>query len=228
MGLGMSESFGPYWWGAPEGPDDLVTPPLQRLSPGWQLKVVRDDGELAGDAERGEIRIRGPHLAVGLQKVERPLVFDDDGFYRTGDIGLVDGNVIRFRGRAGDMVKVNGANVALPEVVEAIKAVPGVQEAYVCAVPDATSGSRLLAAAVPAVDARLCVEDVVNDLRQNLASYKVPGVVELLTAEIIPMTPSGRLDQPKFRALLMRLLADRNVDGSDSTIMTEAESESRR
>ena len=208
MGLGMSESFGPYWWGSPEAPDDLLTPPLRRLSPGWEIKVVREDGELAGDSERGEIRIRGPHLAVGLQKVERSSVFDEDGYYRTGDIGLVDGELIRFRGRAGDMVKINGANVTIPEVVEAIKLVPGVQEAFVCAVPDAVSGSVLFAAVVPVPGAPLSSEDVLNRIRHDLAPYKIPAFLDLMDSESVPMTPSGRLDQPRFRDLLKRRFSE--------------------
>jgi acyl-CoA synthetase (AMP-forming)/AMP-acid ligase II len=205
MGLGMSETFGPYWWGRPEAPDDLRTPPLERLSPGWELKVITEDGRVAEDGERGEIRVRGPHLAIALQKVDRAAVFDPDGFYRTGDIGLVDGDVVRFRGRANDMIKANGANVAAAEVVDAIQRYAGVEAAFVIGLPHRTLGAEVGAAVVARPDAALDVGELMAHLRHELASYKVPAVLELVDADAVPMTPTGKVDNRALIALLTRL-----------------------
>ncbi|GAA1271265.1 hypothetical protein GCM10009609_37960 [Pseudonocardia aurantiaca] len=91
-GLGMSETFAVYSWGyeLPRADRPLCVP-LEVFEPGYAVKVVGPDGEECAEGEPGEIVIRGPSVTKGLQKVERSYVFDLDGFYRTGDEGVVEG-----------------------------------------------------------------------------------------------------------------------------------------
>ena len=87
VGLGMTETFGPYSWGEvlPD-PERPLCPPLVCFEPGYDIKVVGSDGISVRDGGCGEIALRrSDHDASGLHKVERASTFDADGFYRTGD-----------------------------------------------------------------------------------------------------------------------------------------------
>lgn len=68
-------------------------------------------GAQVGEGDEGENQTRGPHITIGLQKRHRDAVFTPDGFLRTGDIGMEDGQV-RCKGRGGDVIKTNGAHVS--------------------------------------------------------------------------------------------------------------------
>ena len=201
MGLGMSETFSCYWWGTPDE-SDPVTPPLDRSAPGVEVKVVGDDGEPAADGQQGEIRVRGRTVTIGLQKVDRSEVFDADGFYRTGDIGLVDGTTVRYRGRAHDTIKTSGANVATAEVSAAILRIEGVADAHVVGLPDATKGEVVGALVVPRQGEELDVEDIYDRLRADLARYKVPTVIALTDDDRVPRTATSKVDAQAVRTLL--------------------------
>lgn len=203
MGLGMSETFAAYWWGAPDELDPR-TPPLQRLSPGWEVKVINDLGEPAHEGEEGEVLVRGPSLTIGLQKVDRSDVFDADGFYRTGDFALVTDGGLRFRGRRGDLIKSAGANVAAEEVASALRDIDGVAEAFVVGVPDEDRGAVPGAAVVLEPGVALTSNDLVAALDGVLASYKIPRRILVVDDfDDIPMTPTGKLRQHELRAMLV-------------------------
>ncbi|HQV58990.1 MAG TPA: AMP-binding protein, partial [Ilumatobacteraceae bacterium] len=202
MGLGMSETFAAYAWGRPEHPSQF-TPPMRRLSAGWSVKVITDDGRPAHHGEEGEILVRGPSLCIGLQKRDRDEVFDADGFYRTGDYVLVDGGALRFRGRRGDMIKSAGANVAAAEVETALRRLEGVDEAFVVGIPDQDRGAVPGAAVVAKLGATLSEAGLLAELGKVLAGYKLPRRILILDSVAdIPMTPTGKLRQHELRELL--------------------------
>jgi acyl-CoA synthetase (AMP-forming)/AMP-acid ligase II len=201
IGLGMTETFGGYWWGRhdpagrgpPLRPGERRPPPLDWLQPGVELKVASPDGVSVGDGERGEICIRGSCVMTGRHKERREASIDIDGWFHTGDEGEVDGARVRFRGRLGDMIKTAGANVAPAEVVAALCGLPGVEEAYVVGVPDAERGEAVVAAVVPRDGTVLDADEVRAALRQRLSAFKVPARVVFFAADEIPWTPSHKV-----------------------------------
>ena len=213
MGLGMSETFSAYWWGTPDA-QDPVTPPLERLSPGWELKVVDDHGVAVGEGEVGEIAVRGPSLTIGLDKENRDEVFEAGGFYRTGDLGLVAGGAVRFRGRRGGMIRSSGANVSSAEVTEALRLIPGVAAAHVVGLPDEEKGSVVAAAVVSLPGTELEPAAVRDEVGRSLASYKVPSVLEVLSETAIPQTATGKVDERALALLLAERRARRSPSGA--------------
>jgi acyl-CoA synthetase (AMP-forming)/AMP-acid ligase II len=213
VGLGMSETFGIYSWGteAPHPQRPLCTP-LSLFAPGVDIKIVDAAGKRVADGGRGEILVRGRTVTLGLHKVARSDSFDADGYYRTGDEGEVDGEVIYFHGRLGDMIKTSGANVSPAEVERELVAIEGVAAAHVVAIDDAARGQVVGAAVVPDVGVELSVAELLQTLRERLSSYKVPTLVAFFRQEELPVTPTYKLRKP----ILAEMIRERaNGDSHD-------------
>jgi acyl-CoA synthetase (AMP-forming)/AMP-acid ligase II len=201
IGIGMTETFGGYWWGRPDPvsadaplrPGERRPPPLDELQPGVELRVVDPHGHPVADGERGEICIRGACITAGRHKEPREAAFDRGGWFHTGDEGEVDGRRVRFRGRLDETIKTAGANVAPAEVVAALRQRPGVAEAYVLGLPDETRGQVVVAAVVPAEGTTLDGAELRDALRANLSAFKVPVHILVLAADDIPWTASHKV-----------------------------------
>ena len=200
--LGMTETFAIYAWGTVSLVGSHPYVPLDFFEPGYDVKVVDPMGRPVPDGARGEILIRGPSVTPGHHKVPRSTYFDADGFFKTGDEGLVDGDRIHFLGRLGDMIKTRMANVAPPEVEQEIVALDGVATAYVVAVDDPTLGQAVGAAIVPEEGADLTPEAIAAALRSEISTFKVPKVMVIVPNEEIPVTPSNKLNKRALAALI--------------------------
>lgn len=148
-------------------------------------------------AEDGEILSRGPDLCMGYtDPALTAAVFDGEGWYRTGDIGVLDGDgYLTITDRKSDVIIRGGENISALEVEEALLALPGVAEAAVVAAPDPRLGERAAAFvrvlpghAAPDLDAvRVHLEGV------GLARQKWPE--ELHRVDDFPRTASGKVQK---------------------------------
>ena len=105
--------------------------------------------------EAGEIWIRGYSLMIGILERDDADVFEEDGWYATGDCGSLDEDGhLYFKGRLGNVIKSSGTNVTPREVELVIEAQPDVMHAFVAAVPHRDRGEDVAAAVVarPGVD----------------------------------------------------------------------------
>lgn len=154
--LGMTETLGPYSYG-----DELRLPgyplcaPLDHIADRYEVRGADDDGKQVAEGDVGEIQVRGYALTPGLHKVERSEYFEPDGFYRTGDMGVVEGSRIHFVGRNGDMIKTASSNVSPAEVEMEMQQLERVHTAYVVGLPDRERGQLLVAAVIPREGAEL-------------------------------------------------------------------------
>jgi acyl-CoA synthetase (AMP-forming)/AMP-acid ligase II len=204
--LGMSETFGPYAWGdvlrLTEYP---LCAPLDHIAERFDLRVADESGQPVGEGETGEIQVRGYALAPALHKLERAEYYTPDGYFRTGDLGLVDGARVHFLGRDGDMIKTAGSNVSPAEVELELQAMAGVHSAYVVGLPDKARGQLVVAAVIARPGAVLDFAAIEASLRQRLSSYKVPRAYIAITRDEVPMLPSNKV----ARRQLAVMLADR-------------------
>jgi acyl-CoA synthetase (AMP-forming)/AMP-acid ligase II len=210
--LGMTETFGIYSWGHElVVPDYPIAAPIDELQPGFELRVVDDEGNEAPDGTPGEILLRGPTLAVRLQKVARSKAFDDNGFYRTGDLGVRHGVRVSFLGRKDDVIKTSGANVSPAEVQRELAAFQEVAAAFVVGIDDIKRGQLVAAAVLLGPGATLDTDEMQRRLRERLSGYKVPKAIVILDSEDdIPMTPSMKVRKRELAALIRkRIDADR-------------------
>ena len=209
-GLGMSESLGPYSWGDDfRAPGRPVCAPMDHFAPGYEIRIADEDNRPVGDGETGEMQVRGYPIATGLHKIEKTEHYTPDGYYRTGDLCLVEdrpqGRRIHFVGRNGDMIKVASSNVSPAEVEMELQSLEGVHSAYVVGVPDKERGNLLVAAVVPRDGAGLDLDAIEGEMRGRLSSYKVPRAYFRLEREEVPLLHSNKV----ARREIAKMMAER-------------------
>jgi long-chain acyl-CoA synthetase len=168
--------------------------------PGVEVRVLDPAGAPLATGEIGEIGARGPNVFGGYHGREGATreVLDDDGWFRTGDLGELDPEgYLTISGRLKDMLIVSGFNVYPREVEDAIAAHPDVAEVAVVGLPDPRTGERVRAVVVPRDGAELSADDVISHCRERLARYKLPREVELVPT--LPRTPLGKLARSSLR-----------------------------
>ncbi|MFC6621133.1 class I adenylate-forming enzyme family protein [Novosphingobium panipatense] len=209
-GLGMSETLGPYSWGDDfRAPGRPVCAPMDHFAPGYDIRIADADNRPVTPGETGEMQVRGYPVALGLHKIERAEHFTPDGYYRTGDMCLVEdrpqGRRVHFVGRSGDMIKVSGSNVSPAEVEMELQTFDAIHAAYVVGLPDRERGNRLVAGVVARDGAGLDFVVIEGELRQRLSSFKVPRAYLELEREEVPLLHSNKV----ARRELARMLAER-------------------
>ncbi|CUU56263.1 Acyl-CoA synthetase (AMP-forming)/AMP-acid ligase II [Parafrankia irregularis] len=181
-----------------------------RYTAGPDKRLFTDGDVLPGVEIRlepdGEILSRGPDLCLGYLDDELTAqVFDADGWYRTGDVGVLDADgYLTIVDRKADFIIRGGENISALEVEEVLLTMPGVAEAAVVAAPDARLGEHAAAvlrlqdgAALPTLDAVRA-----HFQQAGLARQKWPE--ELVEIEDFPRTPSGKIQKAVLRAVIAR------------------------
>jgi len=167
--------------------------------PSTYLSIRDDDGNEVPLGEPGEICAKGPQVMAGYwnRPEETAKVMTADGFFRTGDIGIMspDGYT-KIVDRKKDMILVSGFNVYPNEVEEVIASHPGVLECAVIGVPDAKS-TEAVKAFVVKKDPNLTAQDVIKFAATELTGYKVPKHVEFRTE--LPKTNVGKILRRELR-----------------------------
>jgi fatty-acyl-CoA synthase len=170
-----------------------------------QLKVVRPDGsEVTPDAaEVGEIIVQGPTVTKGYWKQpEATAQAIIDGWLHTGDLANVDSEgYVNIVDRKKDMIITGGENVYSTEVENVIYEHPAVMECAVVGVPDEKWGEIIKAAVVLKSGHSLTDVDLISFVRERLAHYKSPRIVEFIPA--LPRTGSGKIYKKGLRDALV-------------------------
>jgi acyl-CoA synthetase (AMP-forming)/AMP-acid ligase II len=203
--LGMTETFGMHSMDRMDIPMPVGRAGAngRKLAGMEHLVVDPETGAPLPRGQRGELHIRGYNMMLGYYGKERWEVFTPDGFFPTGDlIALDEEEYVWFHSRRGEMIKTAGANVAPPEVENALAACPGVREAIVFGAPDAEKGEIVVAVVVAASGSELTAEALRQALRETISPYKTPQTFVFLTHEEVPRTPSGKPIKPKLREVL--------------------------
>lgn len=163
--------------------------------PGVELRIVRVDGELAAPGEEGEVRVKAPQRMVGyLDSSLDAAAFDEDGFFRTGDLGaLTPNNMLLITGRLKDVIIRKGENISAKEVEDHLYEHPSVADVAVIGLPDPTSGERVCAVIATKVGFEpLGYDEMVAFLKDaGLMMIKVPEQIEHVGA--IPRNPAGKI-----------------------------------
>lgn len=149
----------------------------------------------------GSVEVRGPNVFAGYwnRPELRDATFTDDGFFVTGDLGvLAEDGYLEIVGRSRDLVITGGLNVYPAEVERAIDALPGVVESAVVGVPDADLGEAVTAVVVLEPGAVLGEDGVREGVRSALAPYKVPRHVRFVAE--LPRNAMGKVEKARLRA----------------------------
>lgn len=171
-------------------------PPL----PGVSIRTIDPGtGGQTGVGEVGELQVKGyltpGYLGMGTKGTQ---IFTDDGYYHTGDLGWLDEHGwLHYSARATDMIKTSGINVAPAEVEEFMLGLDGVAQVAVVGVPDEKRGEVVVAYVVPDAGRELDESKVIGQCRGELASYKIPARVMVVSE--LPKTGTGKLHRTKLR-----------------------------
>jgi len=175
--------------------DDELAVSEGKPMPGVELKLVRLDGTVADQGEEGEIRAKAPQMMLGYLDSSLDLdAFDEEGFFRTGDLGRLDerGNLI-VTGRLKDVIIRKGENVSAKEVEDLLYTHPKVLDVAVIGVPDPDSGERVCAVVQLRDPSEwLGFDEMVDHLRSvGLMSQKLPEQLEII--DELPRNTAGKV-----------------------------------
>jgi acyl-CoA synthetase len=192
LGILVTRSYGstehPSITGSPySAPEDkrLFTDGCPR--PGVEIRLSAD----------GEILSRGPDLCLGYtDSALTARAFDDDGWYHTGDIGVIDEDgYLTITDRKADIIIRGGENISALEVEEILLSMPGIAEAVVVAAPDARFGEQVAALLRIRPGCEMPTLSLVREHfeRAGVARQKWPAVLQQV--EDFPRTASGKVQK---------------------------------
>ncbi len=171
-----------------------------------RVQIRDDDGRPLAAGQTGEICLAGPRITRGYWRdAERTReAFHGDGWFRTGDVGHLDGDgFLYLTDRSKDMIISGGENIASSEVERVLHEYPAIAEAAVIGRPDERWGERPVAVVVPRTGAGIVEDDVIRHCRGALAGFKVPSEIHVVGE--LPRNPSGKV--------LKRILRDAFATG---------------
>lgn len=171
---------------------------------GTELLLVDPDGKSVEEGEAGEILIRSPRLFLGYtdpRLTER--VMNTEGWYRTGDVGVIDEDgYLMITDRIQDVIIRGGENISAAEVEELLTRMPGVGDVAVVSAPDEKYGERVCAFVVPSGEAPVDLAGIQAYLAKcGLARPKWPEELHIL-GDDFPRTPAGKIKKFVLRASL--------------------------
>ena len=168
--------------------------------PSTEITILDDDGVVVALGVAGEIAVRGPQVMAGYWKRpdETAKVMTSDGFFKTGDIGIMDARGhTTIVDRKKDMILVSGFNVYPNEVEGVVAMHPGVSECACVGVADANSGEAVKLYVVKK-DPELTLEMLADYCKHELTGYKRPKYIEFRTD--LPKTNVGKILRRQLRS----------------------------
>jgi malonyl-CoA/methylmalonyl-CoA synthetase len=168
--------------------------------PGVQIRLVDEQLSDVPAGEPGEILVRGPN--VFREYWRRPEAtaeaFTADGWFRTGDLAVVEDGYHRILGRLStDIIKTGGYKVSALEIEEVLRTHPGVHDCAVASLPDEEWGELIVAAVV--ADIELDTDSLDGWLRERMPRYKLPR--RYLAVGELPRNAMGKVVKADVRAL---------------------------
>jgi long-chain acyl-CoA synthetase len=167
--------------------------------PSTEIEIRDDEGNTLPIGATGEICIRGPQVMAGYwnRPDETAKVMTADGFFRSGDIGIMDERgYTKIVDRKKDMILVSGFNVFPNEIEEVVAMMPDVLECAAIGVPDITSGEAVKLFVV-ARNANLTEAGIKAHCSENLTNYKRPKYIEFRTE--LPKSNVGKILRKDLR-----------------------------
>ena len=185
---------------------------------GSPSRSCRSTGTSSGAGTEGELRVKGPQVMRGyLDSSLDADAFDEEGFFRTGDLGVLDeeGYVV-VTGRLKDVIIRHGENISAKEVEDLVYQHPSVADVAVVGLPDARTGERACAVVAlrpDADEARLSRTCGSSSKEKACGVQAVPEQLEIV--DTVPRNPAGKILKHKLREqLLIRTpQARRETDG---------------
>jgi len=186
-----------------------VNPPLGKRKPGsiglampsQEIKIMDDNNKAITQGEKGEICIKGDAVMLeyfnNRQETDKTII---DGWLHTGDIAFMDEEkFIYIVDRKKDMINRGGENIYPREVEIAIEALPQIKDVAVVGIPDSALGERVKAFINLMEPDTLTEEEIKEYLKDRIAKYKIPEVIEFVTQ--LPRNATGKILKKELRRM---------------------------
>ncbi|MGG5817374.1 AMP-binding protein [Falsiroseomonas sp. HW251] len=211
VGYGLSEASPNVsqsaWW----EPEEVRVSARMRPQPGIELRI-RDLGTGADcpPGAAGEIMVRGWSVMQGYfdRPKETAEALGADGWLATGDLGRMDEDGrLEFAGRAKEIVRVGGENVAPAEIEDILHRHPAIKQAVIVGVPDPRLMEVPCAFVVLNEGAAATEDELIGWAKQHMAGFKVPRYVRLVAGfDDIGMTASSKIQKKQLAAHAVKIL----------------------
>jgi len=199
VGGGVAAKVSPPYLGTSIGP---LGEALGFALPGYEMRVVGDDGQPVGGGHVGELQVKGPGVlkAYWGDDEATDAVLTDDGWLRTGDLARKGPlGLLVFEGRSKHVIKHGGYSVYALEVEHALEQHPEVLEAVVVGLPDDRLGEVPVAAVRLREGATLRKAKLGAWAEQRMADYKVPK--RFVAVHELPRTGTSKVQKDAVLAL---------------------------
>jgi fatty-acyl-CoA synthase len=202
---GLTETWGGVTISAPGATMSQRCEASGLPQPGIDIRIVdAESGRILPHNTIGEIQVRSYARMIGYHEDPEATaaVLDKDGWFRTGDAGLLrEDGYLRCLARYKDMLKVGGENVAPAEIEELLCAIPGIRAAAVVGQKDNRLQEVPVAFVVAQHDRHPSESEVIEFFRGKIANFKIPARVIFL--DELPMTPTGKVQKEMLRQRLL-------------------------
>lgn len=166
---------------------------------GTEVRIVSRSGQTAPDGTAGEVQIKGPGVTPGyLSNPDANAEAFVDGWFRTGDLGVLENGYLRLRGRLKEMILRGGENVSPAEIEDILLGHPAVVDAACFGIPDEKYGEEVAVAV--SLNSEATEPELIAYCRERLTTFKVPKQIFVLDA--VPRTVTGKLQRRRIAAQL--------------------------
>ena len=170
--------------------------------PGVEIRLKSDNGEIVtGENLPGEIQVRGPGVFQEYwNRAEASRESFDDGWFRTGDVAVVESGYLRILGRQSvDIIKSGGYKLSALEIESVLLEHPAIRECAVVGIADETWGEAVATAAVLAAGETLVIEQLRDWCKARMSVYKIPKTLSVVQA--LPRNAMGKVSKPEVAKL---------------------------
>lgn len=178
--------------------DNLTT--AGKAADGVEIALFSPEGKRVAIGEEGEVCVKGKHVCSSYWQLPKERFEQDfyDGYFRTGDYGVMDERgYVYLKSRLKEIINVGGKKVAPMEVEEILNQVPGVKESACVSMCDPEGVMGELVKAYIVTDELVEDKDIMDYLTPRLEVYKLP--VEIVRIDAIPKTSSGKIQRLKLK-----------------------------
>jgi non-ribosomal peptide synthetase component E (peptide arylation enzyme) len=207
--FGMSECAGQTTCGIDDGIEQWAATDGRPLA-GAEVLILDDEGRPVPAGVAGHVLVRGPSRCLGYYGAPEltRAALTDDGYFRTGDLGVLDADgCFSFGTRARDVIRRGGVTIVPAEIEDQLARHPLVRHASIVAVPDERLGERACACIVPQ-GTELPGLDALNAFlaEQGVPAYLRPEFI--VAFDDFPRTPSLKVKKAELQQAALRRLAD--------------------
>ncbi len=197
--------------------DDRRIGSVGRALPGVEIMAMDImTGALHGPEAVGEIAVRGANLMRGYLRMptETAKVHTPDGFFLTGDLGIIDEDgYVKILGRRQETISRGGTQLYPRELEDRLRAHPAVDDVCVIGIPHDVLGEQICACIVPVEGAVITGSEIKRFAQETMAVYKVPDLVRFY--DVFPVTGSGKIRRRELaRAVSLTIAHDHTVSHS--------------